>query len=734
MMNLLRRTVSLLLTAVLVIALAACGESKVTVEYDKEAAVAELSSGTVCSNSDYELIWDSSVANVILKSLKNGKMWSSVPYGYDGTSSAVRSTINLTVMDTTSMKWDTIRGYSEAVTNGRVQSEKIDGGIKVTYWFDNYQIAVPIEYVLRGDSLAVTVKTGEIIEAGNYVAASLSLSPYFCSADNNDSGAYLFVPSGSGALMDVAANADATRKYAGTVYGTDASQIKPEKTVDPEQIYLPVFGTAVSGQNAVVGIIESGSEAAGIEAEAGNSRTDYSCVYPVFALRGSDSFPTTQWIWSYQDLSYVSDERIDTVITVGYYPLYDDDADYNGMAKRYRKYLTDQGTLVETDATEQIYSLSMIGGALKTVATGGIPHKVTSVLTTFSSAQKMIEDISSATGDIPSVQLLGFGNNGIDVGKIAGGYKFSSKFGSEKERSALESYCKENGISLYTDFELIRYNSSGGGFSHLSDAAKSATLHVAQGYLINTPLRDYNEDTVYRFLKRSKLGSAVEKLISFADKKEVSGISLASLGSMTYSDFTEIQYGVKGKTAEDTEKYIADIRAAGHPVAVSSANGYAAAAADTVYGAPLTNGNYDVFSEWIPFYQMVFAGTKPMYSSYINLVEDAEAAMLCAIAGGTMPAFAVTDSYDIDLSVSSTIAFYGALYEDNRSLITEIMSTYGDYYKAISGAKIESYETDNDVTVTVFDNGVTVYVNHGDTAAATPLGELSAGSALWQKN
>lgn len=731
-----RKTVCLLLAVLMALCVIGCSDNQnATVIYDKDSPVNTESAGTVTSNSNYELLWDDATANVMLKSLTNGKVWSTIPYGYEGTSSAVKSTINLTVMDTTSMKQDTVRGQASAVSGGRVSSEKIKNGIKVTYYFDNYMISVPVEYVLRDDSLEVSIKTAEIVEGGNYIAVSVELSPYLCSADNSDLGAYLFVPTGSGAIMNVGANADATRKYTGTVYGEDASRILPEIPIDNEQIYMPVFGTATSDGNAILGIIENAAETALISAEAGNARTNWSCVYPTFYLRGYDSFPTTQWIWSYQDLNYVSEEVIDTTITVGYYPLYDGDANYNGMAKRYRKYLTDTKQLKKSSLSVQPYSLSIIGGALKTVATGGIPHEITSVVTTFEDAQKIIADITKSCHTAPSVQMLGYGNNGLDVGKIAGGYKFNSDFGSEKARKALEKTCAENGIDIFTDFDLIRYNQSGNGFNKTFDAAKSATLRVAESYLVNTPLRDFDKDTVYRFLRKSKINEATQKLIKTADKKQISGISLASLSNVAYSDYTESQYGVKGKMTEITQKAISDIKDAKHSVAVSAANIYAAASADIVYNTSVTDGGYDVFDMWVPFYQMVLSGSKPIYSSYINLEENINTATLRAVASGSGLGFALINEYDIDLSVSNTFSLYGTVYEDNKERIVNAVKTYGDYYKAINGASINSFTmiADN-LSLTEFDNGVSVYVNYSENTVATPIGKIVPLSAQWVKN
>lgn len=733
----LRKTVSLWVSVILVLCLAGCADKK-TASYNKDTAVGNEQSGIVADNSDYQLIWDDTYYCVMLKSLKNGKIWSNIPYEFlnqDGSSASVNSTLNISVMNTVSMKQDELRGYSEAVENGRIASEKIENGIRVTYYFDNYSISVPVEYVLRNDSVALSVKTSEIIEAGEYKLISFSLAPYLCSADNADSDAYLMVPAGSGALMSVSENADAVRKYSGSVYGDDAARIQPEILVDSEPVYMPIFGAAVSDGNALMGIIESGASAAKINAEAGNSRTGWSGIYSQFYVRGYDSYPTTQFIWSYQDLDYFSDDITDTVVSVGYYPLYGEEADYNGMAMRYRRYLEENGMLYASESKQSPYALSLVGGALKTVATGGIPHKVTSVVTSFSDAQDIIASAIEATGYAPSVQLIGYGNNGLDAGKIAGGFKFSSEFGGEKQRLALESYCDDKGIELYTDFEIIRYSESGSGFSYLSDASKSASLNVAEGYLINTPLRNYDKTSAYRFLKKSKLSEATEKLIKTANKKKISGISLSSLSSIAYSDFSEARYGVKGETEEIAKQSFEKIKKSGRRVAASSANWYAAAAADVIYNAPLTNGSYDAFSQWVPIYQTVFSGSKPIYSSYLNLAADSTDAILRAVASGTGLGFAVSESYDIDLSVSKAFSLYGTVYGDNKKLISDAVKTYADYYRAIEGAEITGYTLIAEgVSLTEFSNGVRIYVNFNKEKSLTPVGELMPLSSVWVKS
>ena len=65
------------------------------------------------------------------------------------------------------------------------------------------------------------------------------------------------------------------------------------------------------------------------------------------------------------------------------------------------------------------------------------------------------------------------------------------------------------------------------------------------------------------------------------------------------------------------------------------------------------------------------------------------------------------------------------IYKENTQFIKSSLENYGEIYKAINGSKIESYELlENNVTKTVFENGVTVYANHSSNEVETPIGKL----------
>ena len=59
------------------------------------------------------------------------------------------------------------------------------------------------------------------------------------------------------------------------------------------------------------------------------------------------------------------------------------------------------------------------------------------------------------------------------------------------------------------------------------------------------------------------------------------------------------------------------------------------------------------------------------------------------------------------------------------SLIKKSFEQYKDIYNAIKGSKIDSYDyIDENVTKTVFENGVAVYANHSSKTVNSPVGEL----------
>lgn len=158
-------------------------------------------------------------------------------------------------------------------------------------------------------------------------------------------------------------------------------------------------------------------------------------------------------------------------------------------------------------------------------------------LTTLAQAETIIRELYEETGAAPAVSLDGFGESGLNIGKIAGGYTVHNKLGSVKIMNELASYCRENTIPLFFDFDTVRFSSSGDGWSKTFDTAKGANGQTVYPTMYHVALRNKAADTRYVLLAREQLAGSAQKLISKTKKWEVEGFGLGTMSSLAYSDY-----------------------------------------------------------------------------------------------------------------------------------------------------------------------------------------------------
>lgn len=704
-------------------ALTGCSKNGTAKVYNTQCEIKNLESQTIAQDGELELLWNEKGKFVALHDKSTDKMWSTVPYEYfesGGTSDNINSPLNITVVNAAKAQWDTVSGYAESVKKDRVSAEKTDNGIKVTYYFDNYLISIPVEYKLEKGKMTVSLNPAEIVEEGDKVLLSVALAPFLCSAPNVSENAYLFVPSGSGGLMYVDQRAEGTRKYTAEVYGTDGSRLLPEEITNETKAHMPIYGVK-DNDSALFAVISEGDNCAEIYAEAGNRRTDYSTVYPIFYLRGYDVVETDQWLWGYRDLNRISDNLVKNNISVEFYPLSGENADYNGMAAKYREFLFGK----EPKKTEaQMFSLNILGGVTYRSADWGIPHKKLHTLTTYKQAENIITELSEKTGYSSAVNLQGFTSSGIDIGDIGGGFKLVGDYGSKKDFANLIKKAEKLGINLAMDFDIVRFNTSSNGFSYIMDSAKSATLRTVNKYGIKLPLRAY-DSVEYRLLKRAEIDTAVDKLIAFSEKNLLKSVGLSSFSSFAYSDFDEERFSVKGNIASQYAENVEKIKKNGMKVYASDANAYAAVAADVLLDVPTDNGEYLAFDASVPFYQMVFGGIKPMYSNALNIAADSQKAVMQAVSSGVHFGFTVVENYDTVCASSKTAKLYATVVSSVQPKLIELVTEHAEFYESISGCGIKEYNMlENGITETVFDNGVKVYANTSASSVETDIGSF----------
>lgn len=707
--------------------LVGCSETQDYPAYT-ETKAETLESGTVCENKKYELQWDQKNKRVILYDKETNTRWCNTPEAeLDNnpiesgvkTHPQVDSPIYVTYFDNVNFAEKIAYAATGAIKNGSVSVKEIEDGLSVTYNFESEEFSVTVDYMLRDDNLLVSVDTSKITESADNSVTEVAVAPFFCSVKNNTEDAYLFVPSGSGALIYSDVRLSGSTTTSEKVYGYDYSVDDEADFVRYESVKLPVYG-AVNQDQGVCAIIEEGAEGANICTVSNNTGMGYAAVYASFLTRGYDLIDTPQGFASTALKNKLYSEPVmDQVYSVAFYPFYGEDASYVDMANIYRTYLeqTYDFAKYQSSAKENAVNLNIVGAAECQEFLFGMPYNKLYATTTLKEAQDIIDEIRQTAGDV-NVSLKGFTESGVNIGEPAGGISIASKLGSYKKLSQMFDIYGDTDTSLFLDYDSVRFSESGSGISPTFGAAvttngKQTTVTVKSQ---ETGLVDSTQDD-YRLVSREKLEKLNAKILKKALKKNVQGVGLSTLSNMAYADYNNENYFVALGMGAQVSDILKAYRENKISVMGNSANAYAAVYSDYIAEVPTNSSGYDSFDVDVPFYEIVFKGYVPMSVSALNLSANQNATLLKALETGTGLSFTVIENYDDELINSMERDFYGMNKENVISQIQTLVDEgVCEILNELKGASVASHSVVNEyVRKTVFSNGVTVYVNYGDT-------------------
>lgn len=711
---------------------AACGKEeavKSTASYN-DPTEDSLSSGEYTKTEDFTLSWDDEKKCVLLLDKKSNTYWSSIPYSYYTETEPegigmVRMHSPIFVEYVVGQEIKTAYALVEAINNGYVIASECENGLRVTYYMPNFEISIPVEYTLCDDGLKVSLVISDICENENLVY-NVSVSPFMCSAKNNTEDSYLFVPSGSGTLMYVDDKGRNSRAYHDLVYGTDYATTIEEKIVNKENISMPVYG-AKQGNNAICAVITEGAEIAQINAEAGNEEYGYSAVWSTFLVRGINSLYVKDYQGYQSQISIATNDVVSLdKASVVFTPLSGEKANYMGMAEVYRNYLKDNYKIEKDKDFSTIY-LKMLGGTLVSKNVLGIKTEELKVSTSYDDAKEIISEIKETTGVTPVVQMTGYGKYGLDIRKIAGGFKLSGDFGSVKN---FIKYCNSEDVSLYFDFDILHYSKGGSGISRYSDAATTVNKAIAKQYYFSPAnYKRLTKNDFYYTVKREKIQPTANKLIKYLNKCDINGVSLSALSSTSYSGYPDKESYNKNGFETIVENVLESAKKAKKSVMASYAFDYAAVAADCIVESATKSSQNDGFDKDIPFYQIVMKGITPTAVSAINLAIDTQEQFLKAIETGSSLSFSLCSDWNDDYASSKQSVFQFALYDTWKSTVVEMIKASEEFLSNVSDEEIKSHkEISSGVYCTEFSNGTKVCVNYNDKKVATPIGQVEADS------
>ena len=326
-----------------------------------------------------------------------------------------------------------IRLYCPDYTMQKMMADEIDVG---------YQSVVEqkpvfrcsIEYTFNSDgSLSVRLPANSItFDETAYTLEYINVLMFFGAGDLSDDG-YVFIPDGSGAIVEFEDFYNDNSKYSFTmpinIYGEDfCYSLIEASNAHREQITMPVYGVvsrtdatpytkSLTGEDRVdtgyFAIIEDGASLANMQLHFGGGDYKFGNAYASFKPFPSDKFEFTSAVSTGSSNSYtiVSDSKYTGSYVTRYVMLSDDDeavakalgdtyvpASYTGMAAYYRAYLKDKGVLTALEEVEENLPLYIeaLGSMeiVKKILT--FPVTVSIPLTTFEDVTVMYDELASA--------------------------------------------------------------------------------------------------------------------------------------------------------------------------------------------------------------------------------------------------------------------------------------------------------------------------------------------------
>jgi len=593
--------------------------------------------------------------------------------------------------------------------NGSIAAfQPIQDGYAVTYRLDRLQLTVTAEVRLMDGVVETRIPQDGLSDASDsFSPVSLRLFPFFGAETSRQQG-YLFIPDGSGALIDFREDRPNTvNYYYERVYGEDRALSFNQDASARLPVQWPVFGIRSEGK-AFLAVIAQGAENAALLAAPSRAFNAYNWVTAEYLIRHKYFQPTStardKGVYVY------SEEEINSERVTRYYLLSGGQPEYPEMAAAFRRYLTEEAGLGRMQREDDPIPLHLtLLGADKTA---GFWRDKNLPLTTTEQALEIVKELNALGVDAMNVVYKGWERNGYS--RYGARFPVNPAIGGNDGMERFTSYAHGKGYKVLLDAASYAYNGTGAdGFRRSRDAIRDpgstvieATTETGRTAALVGPtwMRD---QIVGDLATAARLGidgllfgegDGMKPDSDFNRSRPVSRVQTIGLQREAITRATET---LGTSAAMRGASYAADL--VGHLEGL-----------DADY-------SYDMFvSRTVPFVQIALHGLLTYSLEYANLSDDYRRLFLKGIEYGAEPSFLVTYAPTEELLRSSALAsMYSTHYEQWQVEIVAMYQRYNEALGATQDAFIANHRRlAEGVYETAYDNGIRIVVNYNDTPYA----------------
>lgn len=611
------------------------------------------------------------------------------------------------------------------ISNAEVAVEYVDGGFKAKVDYPRQEFGFELNVLLYDDgSITAEIPEESIYEnSDKNKIGNIYVYPMLGNTLLGEVPGYMFVPDGNGALIDLddkegRFSAGYSQRVFGSDAGIDESYVlsllwdKYETHNDSSKILAPIYGMVhTEDKLGYLAVIESGAEQATIMATPNGAYTDYNWVASAFRKTTTYVQLTSK---SGGSVTKVTD-RMQYDIKVRYLFVNGDDANYTGLANKYRDYLLETGVVTKQDTAYKT-RVDFLGSDVE----NWLLSKKDVTMTTAEQAGNILDDLANAgVTDMLSV-YKGWQKGGVNSLPITS-FKPGSAVGGKAAVKKLVKKAKDMGVDFYLYNDALKANPD--------------TANTVFGTVKKVDKRLYTEEThkdVYDEFVYWTPARSLENVNSLVDSFTKNDISSMALSGVTNNIFT---YTVDDtmRTRLTTEyEYNELIKAVDNKIdklvleePIANYWKYA----DAMLDIPVAGSDYIYTDQSVPFLSIVLKGLVPMYSDYVNFEANETEFFLKLVETGIYPSFYVTYEDSADLIYTNSNDIYTSKYSTYRDRIIEYSEQLKEVESKVNDANIISHNIGADGVVTVkYSNGVTIYVNYSDKAVTVDGNKIEAMS------
>ena len=610
--------------------------------------------------------------------------------------------------------------FAGSIKKGRMTHELIENGVKFTFGFPVANVYIPVQYILTEDGFQAEIVTSEIKGVGSnpFMVVTAALLPYFGAGSMQDDG-YLFVPDGSGALIDFNNNKQTNQEYYARVYGDNPTLVKTSQTTVQQSANLPVFGSKVN-DHAFFGVVVSGEQCSGIAAATSLMDSSYNHVYTRATLREYTLTYSKSNHWGRQDshaVDYSEDMTEGENYAVRYFFLDGENANYVGMSKLYKDYLKKGNQLKDSQLADKKYAvLDLVGAVSIEKYVMGIKMPVVTALTTYNDVCEIVRELKAQGVENIIVNYIGAVDGGLN-NAVYTAVSPESVLGSKKEFKAMINYLKSENVLLFLESNPVEIYKDGNGLTGNGDSVKTFFDKYSFQYRYELDTNKNITAGRWRLLRPHLASEVAVKFADSAKKWEVEQVSFAKLGEYVYSDYVEGDDSISRKqTLKLWNETLAKLDEKTQYLMLHGGNAYCTPYADVITNVSDCFSDFDLQDHSVPFYQMTFQNDILLTSEGLNTTVDYEYAFLKALETGSSVKFNLIygDVSSLVGTEYNTMVSYSYEYWKNS-----LVELYADMQKAVAqfaGKEIVRHEQlEEDVALTAYENGELV-VNYGAEA------------------